>query len=290
VASGQKIDLVAIVGPTAAGKSSLAMRIAEAFNGEIISADSRTVYKEMDIGTAKPSKVDQRKVRHNLIDVVAITDFFSVSDFKTAAIAAIKDIQSRGKLPVLVGGSGLYVDAILLDFAFLPPPRAAERERLNNMSLEELHIELARKNITPPLNSLNKRHVIRALETGGRKPTSRQIEPSYLVIGLDPGDEQLSNNISQRTDEMIDRGLEDEVRYLYQKYGRGPKSLNAIGYFEWQDYINGTQDLETTKQLINKNTRAYIKRQRTWFKRNKFIHWFDNAEDAFTSVKKALNN
>lgn len=290
VPTPQRPRLLAIVGPTASGKSGLAVRLAKEFNGEIICADSRTVYKGMDIGTGKPTKEEQAAVRHHLLDLAKVDEFFSVADFKNRAVAVIKDIQKRGKLPLLVGGSGLYIDAVLFDFEFLPPATKQERQRLNGMSVEELQTELAKKKITPPLNYLNKRHLVRALETKGVRPKKKSMRRDALVIGIDIPAEELKRLIAKRNHQMIQDDLENEVRSLMEQYGRDAASLDAIGYREWQPYFDGQQSLQETESLIIKNSVKYARRQKTWFKRNAHIKWFTSAEAAYKAVLKQLVN
>ncbi len=282
------VQLLVIVGPTATGKSDLAMKIAKEFSGEIICADSRTIYKGMDIGTGKPSRTDQKTIRHHLLDLVEVNEFFSAADFKEHAVRAIADIQKRNKLPILVGGSGLYIDSVLFDFEFLPPADMARRKQLNAMDIRGLQKELIDKNITLPLNYLNKRHLVRSLETNGAKPKKNKLRKDTLVIGMDVKSEDLKSLIIDRDQQMIKAGLETEVRTLTSKFGRSAVSLDAIGYREWQAYFDGNQTLQETKDLIVKNSISYARRQRTWFRRNPHIQWFDRSEVAYAYLTKLL--
>ncbi len=285
----QRPKLVVIVGPTASGKSDLAMKVAQEFDGEIIAADSRTVYLSMDIGTGKPTFKEQNLVPHHLIDIKELNEFFSVSDFKKLADKTIKDIVKRGKLPVLVGGSGMFVDSVLFNFEFLPPPPPEMRRMFNAMSVNELQDKLRRSHINLPLNYRNKRHLIRTLETKGAKPKKTGIMPGTLVIGLNPGVDELKKKISVRVKKMIAAGLEEEVRFLARKYSRDARSLEAIGYQEWQNYFDGKASLQDVENSIVQNSLNYAKRQKTWFKRNKFIHWFDFPEQAYDYIRTTLN-
>jgi tRNA dimethylallyltransferase len=264
--------LVVIVGTTASGKSQLAMQVAQERNGEIIAADSRTVYKGMDIGTAKPSLEDQKKVRHHLLDVVEPNQKFSAGDFQKLAQEAIKDIHSRGKLPIMVGGTGLYVDSILYDFNFRPA-NPQERQRLETLTVNELQAEIIQRGLEMPRNDQNPRHLIRVLETNGEVGGKQPLRASTQVIGIQVPDEELKRRIDQRVGQMITQGLEAEVKELSKGYSWEAEAMKGIGYREWQAYFNGQQDLIKTKELIIQDTWQYARRQRTWFKRNPDIIW-----------------
>ncbi|CAN5403509.1 tRNA (adenosine(37)-N6)-dimethylallyltransferase MiaA [soil metagenome] len=242
--------LIAIVGETASGKSALALVIAERFNGEIICADSRTVYEGMDIGTAKPSYEDRARVPHHLLDAVSPKDNFNVSMFQRMANKVIEEIQLRGKLPVLVCGTGLYIDSVLYKLDI----KAENTER----------------------NALNPRH----LNSAGFPSVGKILRPNTLVIGLSVPKDELEVRINRRVKQMLGIGLEQEVKTLAKQYGWEAAALTGVGYREWQQYFESTQTLEETKQLIATHTRQYAKRQRTWFKRNKHIKWVDSQEAA----------
>lgn len=280
--------LLVIVGETASGKSDLALQIAKKNRGEIISADSWTIYKGFDIGTGKPTITQQKAVKHHLIDVRQPTDDFNAPMFKQLAEKAIKSIQKQGKLPVLVGGTGLYLDSVLFDFGFLP--NSDERKKLDNMELGEL-LELA-ENRGVDLTGIdirNKRRVIRAIEAGGQKPTKSKLRPDTLIIGLKLDNETLRKNVERRTDKMLAAGLEEEVKALSGQYGWDIEPMKGIGYREWRDYFEGSQTLEETRQRIISSTMNLAKRQRTWFKRNKDIQWFSSIDEARSYINQALN-
>ena len=211
-------ELLVITGTTASGKSALALKIAQQFNGEIIAADSWTVYKGFDIGTSKPTITQQKAVKHHLIDVRQATDGFNAPLFQQMAERAIKNIQKRGKLPILVGGTGLYIDSVLYDFGFLPSVNSDERAKFNAMSLPEL-LEIAQiQNIDlTDIDTRNKRRIIRAIEAKGQKPTKKALRPNTLIIGLKLEPEKLKRRIAQRTDRMLAEGLEAEVRELSKR-------------------------------------------------------------------------
>jgi tRNA dimethylallyltransferase len=271
--------LLVVVGQTATGKSSLALELAERCYGEIICADSRTVYRGMDIGTAKPTAAEQKRVRHHCIDLIDPDGHFTAADFKRFAVAAMDDITWRGRMPILVGGTGLYIDAILYDYSFRTPADTDRRKQLDGLSVAELQKQLRAAGIALPNNPQNPRHLVRALETGGKQPERAALRQNTLVIGLQLDKEELAARIVSRVDAMLQAGLEDEVRRLFKRYGFDIPPMQTIGYQEWQEYFNGVQNLEQTRKLIIRNTRAYAKRQRTWFKRNNSVQWISNRED-----------
>ena len=253
--------LLVIVGETASGKSELSLKIAKELGGEIVCADSRTVYAGMDIGTAKPDKEEQEQVLHHLLDVVKPDQPFTVVDFKKQAEAAIQDITTRGKLPILVGGSGLYVDSVIFDYRF--PASASDRD------------------------SVNPRHL-----GGDVKATKSQIRQNTLVVGMALCEETLQQRIEDRVNTMFSAGLGEEVSRLGYKYNANADPLKSIGYGEWQAYFEGRQTIEQTKEKIIVNTRKLAKKQRTWFKRNQDINWFDNQHLVLEFVRnwhKAIN-
>lgn len=276
--------LIVIVGTTASGKSSLAVELARKYQGEIICADSRTVYKGMDIGTAKPTVQDQQEIPHHLLDVVTPDLPYSAAKFKEAAVKAIEDVSNRGKLPFLVGGTGLYIDSVIYDFAFLPPGSLEDREHLQALSVEELQKEIRARGLPMPENSKNSRHLIRAIETNGAVAVRKRLRPNTLIIGLDRSKEDVVNAIHTRTKAMIDAGLANEVESLVETYGWDSPGLQAVGYREWRE----NEAIEKIIRAIEVNSARYAKRQRTWFKRNLHIHWIKNVADAETAIKKFL--
>jgi tRNA dimethylallyltransferase len=291
VATGQRPELLVITGPTASGKSALALETAQKYNGDIIAADSWTVYKHFDIGTSKPTITQQKAVKHHLLDVREATDGFNAPAFKELAEKAIRNIQRQGKLPILVGGTGLYIDSVLYDFGFLPSVSAEERGKLNAMELDEL-LEIAQlQNIDlTDIDTRNKRRVIRAIEAKGQKPTKKQLRAGTLIIGLQSEPEELKRRIEQRVGQMLDEGLEQEVRELSQKYGWDTEPMKGIGYREWREYFEGSQTLEQIRQRIISATNNLAKRQRTWLKRSPDIQWFSSAEAASNFLEPILNN
>ena len=240
----QSSPLIVILGVTASGKSSLAMELARKYDGEIICADSRTVYKGMDIGTAKPTTTDRNEIRHHILDVVDPSERFTAAEFKRQATAAIEDILSRGKIPILSGGTGLYIDGLIFDFAFLPPASLEDREYLQSMTVVELQDKVKSMDLDMPENNSNPRHLIRTIETNGAVPVKKDIRKNTLVIGLDINKETIEDRIQSRSEAMIEDGLQKEVESLYLKYGWESPGLSAVGYREWVSYFEGRSNLE----------------------------------------------
>lgn len=266
--------LVVVVGETASGKSALALRIAEQYNGELICSDSWTVRRELNIGSAKPTDAERQLVPHHLLDVVNPNETFTAATFKELATAAIDDITSRGKLPIMVGGTGLYIDGVIYDYNFLPVGDAAERAELDKLETPELLARMEAAGIsTEGIDVHNKRRLVRLLQTKGAEQTKQELRSNTLILGLQTEREHLKERITARVDGMVEAGLEAEVRQLAERYGWNCEGLKGIGYQEWQDYFLGSQNLHVTKQRIVTNTARLAKRQRTWFKRNKSIHW-----------------
>lgn len=274
-----KNKVIAIAGPTASGKTKLAIEMAQQLDTEIISADSRLVYKGFDIGTAKPTKAEQELVKHYLIDVVEPEVDYSVADFADEARKIIDEIHSRGKVPIIAGGTGLYF-RILLENYDLPRLEANPylRAELEERDVDDLYNELL---ILDPkaaekIHKNNKVRVIRALEVCKilNKPFSEAIglkESEYDVEWIFPqieSREVLYDRINKRVDIMIADGLIDETKYLLSKHGRIKNLVNTIGYQEIIQYLDGVCDLDTAIEEIKQNTRRYAKRQLTWFRRN----------------------
>lgn len=289
-----KTPLIVIVGETASGKSSLALQLAQRFNGEILCADSATVRAEANIGTAKPTAEECELVPHHLLDIAAPDAPFSAADFQKQAIAAIEDIAGRGKLPIMVGGTGLYIDAILYEYEFREAADPELRQRLSALSVEELQVAAEVEGLdTSEIDTNNPHRLIRFIETGGEMASQQPLRDNTLVFGLQSDREELNERIEQRVDTMLENGLEQEVRQLAKAYGWGAPALKTIGYREWQKNFLGHQDIAKTRSLIIKSTKGLAKRQRTWFKRNKSIHWIStpvDLESIVDSVTTFLQN
>jgi tRNA dimethylallyltransferase len=268
--------LVVIIGETASGKSALALEIAQKFDGEIICADSWTVRRGVNIGTAKPTAEEQALVPHHVLDVVEPCEDFTAAVFKDLANRAIEDITTRGKLPILVGGTGLYIDGVVYDFGFLPAGDRDARQELNALSIAQLLQKIADLGIeVGGVDTRNKRRLIRLIEANGAQPTKKTLRPNTLILGLKVEREVLRDRIERRTNAMFTAGLENEVRKLQERYGWNCEALKGVGYAQWKEYFEGTQTLAEIRQKIVKATLDLAKRQRTWFRRNNSIHWLD---------------
>ena len=275
--------MIAIVGPTASGKSALAMRVAERLGGEIVSADSRQVYRGMDVGTAKPTAEERARVPHHLIDVVDPGERYDVLRYQRDGRAALTEIRARGRVALVVGGTGLYVRALLdgLDLASLPHDPAV-RARLEADDPARLHERL--RAIDPDaaaqIDPRNRRRLVRYLEVatiaGGPVPRVRGASIPALRIGLRPPREVLVVAIERRVREMVDAGVLDEARTLVSR-GIDPRlpSMSAHGYTHWASHLRGEIDLETAIRLVARDVRAYSRRQMTWFRRDAAIRWYD---------------
>ena len=287
----QPAPLLVIVGETASGKSALAIELALALNGEIICADSWTVRREVTIGTAKPTAEQQALVPHHLLDIVDPCEDFTAAVFKRLANDKIKDISGRGRLPIMVGGTGLYIDGVLFDFNFLPAGDRGERELLNQLSIDQLLAKITEQGLElGGIDTRNKRRLIRLLETNGAEQQRQPLRKNTLILGLQTDRELLTERITQRVDTMLAAGLEQEVDALQTKYGWNCEALKGVGYSQWQPYFLGQKsaaELAVTQHRILKATLDLAKRQRTWFKRNKSIHWLSTPVNLTAAVDLA---
>lgn len=284
----QPAPLIVIVGPTASGKTALALEVARQYHGEIICADSRTVYKGMDIGTAKPTPAERAEIPHHLLDVVTPDQVFTAAEFKRRALIWIDDIAIRGRLPIMVGGTGLYIDGVIFDFAFLPPADPEERAELEAMSTGELHRLIIERGIAMPENRQNRRHLVRALETNGEIPIKKGLRENTLVIGIENERQHIEERIKARVDAMVEAGFVAETQALAKQYGWDAPGLLAPGYKAFRRYIEGGLSLEEAKEQFVRNDMQLAKRQRTWFRRNPHIKWIQNASEAQVLIKEFL--
>jgi tRNA dimethylallyltransferase len=285
--------LICVVGPTAIGKTALGITLAKAFDTEIISADSRQFYKEMWIGTAVPSENELAAVKHHFIHSLSIFDNYSVGDFERDAIALLNELFEDKDIVLMVGGSGLYVDAVVKGMDDLPKVSADIRETLK-AELEEKGIEALQEElkIVDPdayasMDLQNKQRLIRALEIyrGTGLPYStflqkKKIKRNFrtVYIGLTAERAIVYNRINLRVDKMIEAGLVDEAKHLYEH--RKLNALQTVGYKELFEWMDGTITFEAAIEEIKKNTRRFAKRQGTWYRKNKQIHWFDHLTPA----------
>jgi tRNA dimethylallyltransferase len=270
------LPVLVILGETASGKSKLAINLARRLNGEIICADSWTVRRGLNIGTDKPSMNDCKAVPHHLLDIIGPDEDFTAAVFKTLANQAIEDIHSRNRLPIMVGGSGLYIDSVIFDYKFLKPGDRNLRDKLNQLNVNELVEKIGSLglDVDETVDRRNKRRLIRLIESGGVKPQKSALRDNTLLIGVKLPEDKLLESIEKRTDAMMSIGLEAEVRALADQYGWEAEGLKGVGYKQWRGYIEGHQSIEETRLQIISATNNLAKKQRTWFKRNKSIHWF----------------
>ena len=298
-----KQKVIAVIGPTASGKTALSVEIAKRFGGEIISADSMQIYKYMDIATAKPTEDEKQGIPHHLMDFVEPSESFSVARFCELATKAINDIADRGKLPVIAGGTGLYVDSLLNGMQF-------EDQQINQVLRTSLSMELQEKGIDHMLDVIrafdpasaerlsverNPKRIIRCIEvyrlTGTTQTELNELQQRYdapydaLKIGLSALDrEYLYDRIDRRVDLMMENGLLEEARRFYDD-DFGSTASAAIGYKELLPYLKGEQELEICVGNLKRATRRYAKRQQTWFKRDPAVHWFNIDELSLEDIK-----
>lgn len=290
--------LITIVGPTAVGKTELAIRLANHFKTEIVSADSRQFYKELNIGTAKPTKLELKKNKHYLINNISINTDYNISKFQEDADEIITKIFSKNKYAILVGGSGLYIDAVLYGIDNIPKVKPLIREELNyefkKKGLKNLIKKLSKLDFESlkTIDINNPRRVIRALEVtlSTKKPYSSFLKTknknskyNEIIIGLNKNRSELHDLINNRVDLMIKKGLVDEVRSLI-KY-KDKNALNTIGYTEIFKYLKKDFSYESAIEKIKTNTRRYAKRQLTWFNSNKSIKWYKDEYDLNEIIK-----
>jgi tRNA dimethylallyltransferase len=279
-----ELPLVVVVGPTASGKTSLAIDIAKKFEGEIISADSRAICKGMDIGTAKPTIEEQEGIPHWGLDLVEPDERFTAADFKQYAFEKISEIRARGHLPILVGGTGLYIDSVIFDYQFGPRADAERRAMLEAMSLDALHEYCIENNISLPENALNKRYVIRAIEQKSINTKRREVPiDNALVVGIATDREVLRARIEARAEHIFDDGVVEEATILGKKYGWNHESMTGNIYPLVHSYLKGELSVDEMKEKFTTLDWRLAKRQLTWLRRNPFIRW-----GSLTEVKDYL--
>jgi len=293
--------LIVIAGPTASGKTAAAIEVAQHYNTVVVSADSRQFYREMSIGTAKPSHEELAAVKHYFIDTLSISQHYTAGDYEKECLALLTELFKTHKIIVLAGGSGLFINAICNGFDEFPATDPAVRERLNK-ELEEHGIAFLQgklKSADPVYYNQadinNPQRVIRALEvfessgqpfSSFRKATANKRPFNSLKFGLDWPREVLYDRINHRVDEMVKQGLVDEVRSLLPY--RHVNALNTVGYSELFDYFDGKTDLDTAIAFIKQNTRRFAKRQMTWFGRDKEMIWIKGGENVLEKVKESI--
>ncbi len=290
--------LIVILGPTSAGKTDLSIKLAKKFNGEVVSADSRQVYKKMDIGTGKATKKEMKGVPHYLLDVASPKRKFTVAQYKKRALRAIEQIQKKGKVPFLVGGTAFYIQTIV-DGIKIPKvkPDWSLRKKLEKKSLEELFFLLKKKDPKRAgnIDKRNKRRLIRALEiiykTGKPVPFIEKSPPQFdvLILGVKKEFGKLKKRIEQRLKKRLKRGMVAEVRKLKQA-GLSWKRLEGLGLeYKWvAKYLQKKITREEMEERLQKEIEHFAKRQMTWFKKNKRIHWIKSQKEAEKKAKKFL--
>ncbi|MGB3023294.1 MAG: tRNA (adenosine(37)-N6)-dimethylallyltransferase MiaA [Candidatus Saccharimonadales bacterium] len=266
--------LIVITGPTASGKSALALDLAERYNGEIICADSRTVYRGMDIGTAKPTVEEQARVPHHLLDVVDPDERFTAADFQRLARAAIDDIRARGRIPFVVGGTGLYIDGLVLGYQFGPSADETIRRQLEDLTAEQLQTMLINQRISLPHNRDNKRHLVRALEQHGIN-NNRGEKPceNCIVVAIATEKDELGQRIRQRADVMFAGGIVDEAKLLAARYGWDHEALTGNIYPIVRRLIDGEISEDEAKELFIIKDRQLVNKQLTWLRRHDYVRW-----------------
>ena len=284
-----KVKIIAVVGPTAVGKTALGIELAKRFNGEIISGDSQQVYRHLDIGTAKATLEEQAEAPHHLIDVREVDEAYSAYDFVKEASAAIEDITSRGKLPIIVGGTGLYLQSLLEGYHLGGQVNQDEvlayRQELEQLADAVLFDKIAEQGIEIP--ELNRRRAIRALElaTFGQDLENKETPYDALLIGLNDDRQVLYERINHRVDVMVEKGILDEAKWLYDNH-RDVQAARAIGYKELFPYFAGQASLEESVDKLKQNTRRFAKRQLTWFRNRMAVSFYMVSE---SDVKKQIN-
>lgn len=293
-----------IAGPTGVGKTDLSIKLAKLLNADIISADSAQIYKEMDIGTAKITAEEMQGVKHYMLDVVEPIKKYSVGDYQTAVDNILNEKEKENKNIILTGGTGLYIGSITEGLSDLPAGDPVLREELLKLDSEELYKKLMELDpqAAEDIHINNRRRVERAVEvcllTGDKfsvlsKKNIKNNNYNFLKVALERDREYLYERINLRVDIMLEKGLEQEVRALYEKYGENLRKINIIGYTELIEYFNGQVSYEEAVENIKRNSRRYAKRQFTWFKNDPTYVWFDldklSEEEIINSIIKELN-
>ena len=300
-----KPKVIVIAGPTASGKTSLSIELAKKINGEIVSADSMQIYKDMNIGTAKPTSEEMQNIKHYMIDFLSPQERYSVSQYKKDALACIEEIIKKGKTPIVVGGTGLYINALIYGIEFQEIEIDIEyRNELNKMAdegkLQELYDKAcqidpeAMKTISPN----DKKRIIRVLEIykqTGKTKTQQNIESrqkevpyEYIVFAINMDRVKLYDRINKRVDIMINNGLIDEVQKLVKKYDNIQTAMQSLGYKEVVEYFNKELTKEEMIDKIKMESRRYAKRQLTWFRKNKDIIWLDGLKPQQSNINEII--
>jgi len=271
--------VVVIVGPTASGKTRVAISLAKKIRGEIICADSRTVYRHMNIGTAKPMPQEQQGVIHWGLDLTSPNERYNAAQFQAYARTKIQEIHARGNVPIVVGGTGLYVDALIFDYNFPTPPSEKQRSAFESMQTEELYLYCVKHNIELPEQNKNNRRLERATRTSTTSDQrSSPPKDTIIVVGIATNKQVIEQRIARRTEQMFDDGVVEEARMLGKKYGWNVEAMKSNVYRIIKTYLDGTIDLRAAKEKNTITDRQLVKRQMTWFRRNPHIVWVRDDE------------
>lgn len=272
------LPLIVIVGPTASGKTGLSIKLAKKFNGEIISADSRAIYRGLDIGTAKPSIEERQGISHWGIDLVNPGEYYTAADFKRYAYTKINGIRSRGCLPILVGGSGLYIDAVLFNFEFGKLPIVEKRTTLQKMDILKLQSYCVKNNIKLPDNIQNKRYLIRTIERDGIRGERSKCPPNNtIVVGITTLKKTLHERITKRAECMIKNNVVNEATAAADKFGWSNEAMTGNIYSIIKKHKKCVLNEKEMLQEFIKSDMRLVKKQMTWFRKNPFIVWGDLA-------------
>ena len=300
-----KQKVIVICGPTASGKTALSIELAKKINGEIISADSMQIYKDMNIGTAKPTEEEKQGIKHYLLDFVSPDKRYSVAEYKKNAKNAIKSILEKGKTPIIVGGTGLYIDSLIYEIEYNDIEieenyRKELEEKIKEKGLKHLYEE-ARKidpKATDKISVNDKKRIMRILEiyhATGKTKTEQEIESrkkeveyDYKVFAINWERAELYERINKRVDIMINQGLIEEVKEILGKYNCFPTAMQGLGYKEVVEYLDGNYTREEMVEKIKMETRRYAKRQLTWFRKNKQTVWLDGEDGMQNNLKIIL--
>lgn len=269
------LPLIVITGPTASGKTGLAVELASLYGGEIICADSRSIYRGMDIGTAKPTKEEQKTVPHWGLDLIEPGEYFSAADFKKYADQKIIEIKSRGHIPFLVGGTGLYIDAVVFNYQFGAKADSNLRVELEGLTLEELYEYCNKNNVQLPENKKNKRYIVRAIENATTVP-ARSLTPiaNTIIVGITTDKVLLRERIAKRSEQLFEDGVVEEATTLGNKYGWENEAMTSNIYRLVHQYLNHELSFDELKEKNEIHDWRLAKRQMTWLRRNSFIQWF----------------
>ncbi len=287
----QKEKVIVICGPTASGKTALSIELAKKINGEIISADSMQIYKDMNIGTAKPTLEEMQGIKHYLLDFVSPNERYSVAQYKKDAKKAIKEILQKGKTPIIVGGTGLYVDSLIYEIEY----NDIKLDMNYRKELEEIAEQKGLEILYNKALEIDPNAMEKISKNDKKTKTEQEIESrknpveyDYKVFAINWEREKLYQRINKRVDIMIEQGLIEEVKLILKKYNEFPTAMQGLGYKEVVDYLNGNYTKEEMIEKIKMETRRYAKRQLTWFRKNKQTIWLEGTNDIQNNINIIL--